>query len=268
MASTFSLTTMPDKKVNLQELMARVQASHERARSTREGKEPDVRKTKPERPAIAEKVKAYLDNKFAKNPNHQELCDALLGCEVWPTEELLLEDLKRAKQGGVPSRIALLRDLIHANSWSSHPPPPGRSSFLTTATNLHKQLISEQRSSGRLDPIDARTLQERINEGELIVEAIRDDIDDQEAEAATRAIEDWMDRAWHELNLVRKTLPFDWKNQKALRGKHQRLREVMKHIETLRQLRDQIYYQRLYPVLHRAGKANPNKPKQNPHSGT
>lgn len=218
----------------------------------------DRQKPKPERPAIAEKVKRYFDRKFIARPDREKLCDALFGCKVWPTEEILLEDLVHAKYDGDANKVALLRDLVHANSWSSHKPPPPHDELIRRALKLRDHLSAMQGSLARANPEDGRQMDEQIHEGEVVLDALRNHIDDERAEAATRAIERWMDEAWRGLAITRKSMPFSWEGEKALRRTRPQLRAAMEKIEAIREIRDQLYYQRLYPNLFREGKEPPH----------
>lgn len=248
---------------SLTDMIARVKATHARMtagnNTPAQPAAPPSEKKKPERPAVAEKVATYFQQKYHHDPHKEQLCDALFGCKVWPTEELLLEDLVRAKHAGNAKEVSQLRDLIHANSWSSHKATPSHDALIKKASQLCEALEAERSSLARANPDDATNFDERIHEGTVILDALRTHIDSERAEAAALAIEHWMDDAWRHFQAIRKSVPFDWKEEKKLRGTRPQLRAIMERIEALRVIRDQLYFQRLYPVLFREGKEPPHQ---------
>ncbi len=216
-----------------------------------------AKKKKLERQAIAEKVQDYFRRKFIREPDREALCSVLFGCQVWPTEELLLEDLVRAKMDGHAERIAFLRDLIHANSWSSHL-AHSHDDLISQIHRLQHVFQKENVPPERIRQQGTRALDEHAHQGEVILDALRQHIDGDRAEAATRAIEVWMDEAWEQFRLIKRSMPFAWAQVKTLRKTRPQLRIILKRIEELREVRDQLYVQRLYPVLFREGKEPPH----------
>ena len=249
------------KPSRLEVILKRVHDTHARVKATESGTPGTAQqgvKSKLERPAVAEKVRDHFRKKFIADPQRDALCDAIFGCKVWPTEELLLEDLIRAKHEGDTHQIDHLRDLVHANSWSSHTAPLSHDVLIGRAYRMKDAIATQQRSVERIDPEEGHNFDEQLHECEVILDALQTHIDGERAEAATRAIERWMDQAWHDLTIIKRTMPFSWETEKVLRRTRPHLRAILKRIEALREIRDQVYYQRLYPHLFREGKEPPH----------
>ncbi len=175
-------------------------------------------------------VRDYLAKKFRDDPARANLCKYPLGCDVNDVEPILQKDLLDAKTTGSvvdPKNIHQLRQLIRAASWGSIvSKSPER--HLALAHELVESVEARQRELERTDPDEAKEWNEIAHMANVVEDALTHHLAGDEAEIAAQAME-------HFLSV-------------AIKERRDRVT-----LTRLRELRDQIYFQRLYPIWFRAG---------------
>lgn len=173
-----------------------------------------------------------------------------------PNVEALHEYLVRtkgAKPGdlssavpNLPSRREICRDFFHCNIWDVEPHllddlHQAKKGGNENDVHLIRELIraASWASHGRTDPVVCLQLMKQIGlDQPKIREALTRFLCDDQIEAAVQIIEDEVDRAWKEI----------LENPKQNEAARARL-------QALRQIRDQLYFQRLFANICAFGKA-------------
>ncbi len=177
-------------------------------------------------------VRAYLQERFPNDPTKSNLCQYPIGCDITDVEPFLIDDLIAEKMRATESKgsnetIARLRKLIRAASWISHARPRDEP-LLALARSLADEVEKKQQEIARTDPQESKEWNDVLSMAHVIASALHDHLAGAEAESAAQAIEYFVD-------IARKN-PHDQRR--------------LKH---LRELRDQLYFQRLYPTWFLAG---------------
>ncbi len=202
-------------------------------------------------------VKEHFLETYPDRADLANTCDTILGCSLLESEDLLLKELGVAERAQDASHIEELRKLLHAVSWMNHKPAPKElhklthvaKQSLTHARELLDRLAAERAAHARVDPSEAHEIfASRSEDVQTIIRAIEQGLSGENAEQATKAIEGFIVDA-------RKTLTFqigkgrsvDWHDVSTRPEHYQKQRGLLDTLQELRLIRDQIYYQRLYP---------------------
>lgn len=191
--------------------------------------------------ATIKDVRAYLEQKFSGDPKKANICQYPFGCDIDVLEPILLEDLVNAKltdpDHGQWSR---LRSLIRAASYLTHSRPE-TAKLIPLAESFVQEAEAHQKQLARTEPEEAKDWEEIRTMALAMVRALVQGLKAEDAEPAARAAEHFLHLAYRE------------------KQNTQRLR-------SLRELRDQIYFQRLYPTWFEAGTERLKKRNARPRS--
>lgn len=173
---------------------------------------------------------------------------------LWDLEPLLVDALQLAKEEKRENKKNMLRGLIRSASWMTHKPFNPEMAREESERFLEE---AEKRESEAPNPFESQVglkLDEHADiEGwERVVEEVGTmDCKKEQVEASTDFVEKVFVREWKDFLQLYK----DKKNKRTWpqRGIDVELepdvQAAMDRIERLRGIRDQLYYQRLYPVL-------------------
>lgn len=195
-----------------------------------------------------EVMRAKLRNKPEERQMLAEACDNIIGCDPWKYEPFLIDELFRERREGKdPVEIRKLRGFIRAGSWMSYPRPTPDD----VLADIAKVRNSEQRDwDWRLrnaDPDTAKEIREnraaQQAEFTALEQAISEGISGDGLEPHTRNIEEILGHAWYNLKKQMAANGLDWKQAES----HPATNHTFKEIETLRPIRDYLYFRLLYP---------------------
>ncbi|PIP60515.1 hypothetical protein COX00_02815 [Candidatus Uhrbacteria bacterium CG22_combo_CG10-13_8_21_14_all_47_17] len=182
----------------------------------------------------------------------EEICRNFFQCNVWDAEPHLLDDLQAAKQSDEKEQVKHIREMIRAASWASHGRTDGQ--IATKLTEDYLKQLKEQTGDFEQQGMElwASQTQKRITDAETILDALKSTACDEQAEAAVLAAESLITETWDtfikEWDVEKKkNAKLPWPN----RGVEPpgKLGELVKDLTQYRQIRDQLYYQRLYSHL-------------------
>lgn len=191
-------------------------------------------------------VRDFLEKEFPKDPKKKELCPYPGACDIWPVEDILLKDLNEAKAKS-PEKVNELRKLIRAASWEAHK-QKRTGEMVARARKFKDELEAQYAEVAKTDPEEANETWKPLAEhARDMYEALRDGTGGEEAEAGTVGAEIIFDR---ELQKVLNTLNhrrMTVEEALALPASNPTRKIVERFSEEMRPIRDQIYYQRLFP---------------------
>lgn len=171
-------------------------------------------------------VLAYL-----KKTGRGDLCSDIMDCRPGRYEPQLVSDLMEARRQDDHDKVQQLRGLILAGS-----KPANRNASPRDAHEALRELISEdmivQSRIGRTDPDEAKERGEAIDSLREVARAIQNEQVGESIEDETKTIEDRFELA------IQHVL-----RERNARARKQAIRDLHRH----RQVRDEIYYSRLYP---------------------
>ena len=193
-----------------------------------------------------------LAARLPKLAEREEICRNFFQCNVWDAEPYLLDDLQAAKQSGEQEQVKHIREMIRAASWASHGRTDGQIAAKLTEDYL-KQL-KEQIGAFKQQGMElwASQTQKHISDAETILDALKTTACDEQAEDAILAAESLITETWDAFITEwtaekKKDAKLPWPNRGVeLPGK---LGKLVKSLTQYRQMRDQLYYQRLYSHL-------------------
>jgi len=179
---------------------------------------------------------------------------------IWDLEPLLLDTLELAKEQKKENSTLMLRGLIRSASWSTHRPVNPEVAKADAETFLSE---AQERESGvKTNPFSKQTgfgfEEEAASQGwEKVLEEVGSmDCKGENVEAATDFVEKTFVKEWKNFLAIYKEKGPDGKKIKRTwpdRGIDIKLEpEVVaatERITKLREIRDQLYYQRLFPKL-------------------
>lgn len=189
----------------------------------------------------------------------EQLCENIFNCSPWDAEPLLLDDLNEAKRQGSPEQINHVREIIRAVSWGSiHQPRTDRPTALKIAHELqeeaeqnhvkHRQLSGAKQTELSLVDPDIIGLEDVI--------AVLNNKEKQTlAEKAAEYVETKIEAAWRDfIKVYQASKASDWPEKKKYWPNiGVKLPEPVKNaadrVIKLRQVRNQLYFHLLYPVL-------------------
>lgn len=217
--------------------------SAEIARARREHAQPSRAET--EHLKYVRDLDAYL-----KEHGHADTCETLYAnvkCDPWKYEPILLKDLMGIRRTGDRNDVRLIRELIRAGSWMSY----GRvyeKDVLEGLKDLTR--MEEQDWEQRIrhsDPDTAKELKQnqRTQSEELhrVAHAIENGLLGAALEKPVETIEDLDVTAWNGLERMRIARGMSWSEAREdVNGKM-----LVKEIETIRPIRDFLYFNLLYP---------------------
>ncbi|MFZ2803757.1 MAG: hypothetical protein WA001_00890 [Patescibacteria group bacterium] len=199
---------------------------------------------------------------YLVSKGHQEACNNLYSCDPWMYEPILLDELI-AERAQASSRstskgsVDKLRELIRAGSWMTHERVLKDDALeqLKRVTQLEEQ--DWQTKIRHADPDTSKELKGNLKDAQAelatVARTITDGLYGQDAEPAVRSIEDLSVQAWLELKkiLISHQMDFTeaWTNPLT--------KPLVQELETLRPLRDYLYFEYLYP--HWVKKGLPNR---------
>ncbi len=208
-----------------------------------------------------ERVATVLDlHEYLETHGHLEACEHVFSCDPWIYEPILLDDLTHEREHDARTdseRVTRLRKLIRAGSWMTYP-------RLRTEEIL--RVLAQARATERAmwesrirfaDPDTSKEHHEdfcargalafgeedAMKEFDNIANAIAANLVGEDAEDATRAIDNLQRRFWISLKSV---LAARNLTMKEARTDHV-TRPLIHEIEQLRPIRDLLYHQRCYP---------------------
>lgn len=207
--------------------------------------------------ASTDGVKRHFLAAYPDRPDLAKTCDTILGCSLLESEDLLLNEIHEATHAKKSARVEELRALLHAVSWMHHKPAPKETpklvhlakEALAHGHDLLDQLAAERAIHARTDPQEAGEIfASRSEDVREILQAIEQGLSGEAAEPATRAIEGFIDNARRTLSFrIGKGRSVNWKDVSAHPENYREQRALLESVQDLRLVRDQIYYQRLYP---------------------
>ena len=202
-------------------------------------------------------VKRHFLAAYPDRPDLAKTCDTILGCSLLESEDVLLNEIHEALREKNSERVEEARALLHAVSWMRHKPAPKDTNklahlaqqALAHSRELLDHLAAERAVYARTDPQEAgEVYAARAEDVNTILQAIEHNLSGEDAEAAARAIEDFVDDARRTLTYnIGKGRAVNWKDVSAHPEKYREQRALFEALQNLRLVRDQIYYQRLYP---------------------
>ncbi|HEU0050574.1 MAG TPA: hypothetical protein VFQ60_00770 [Patescibacteria group bacterium] len=163
---------------------------------------------------------------------------------LWKIEQILLNDLERAKDAQ-DEQQNFLRGLIRAVSWRTY-------DHMTTTALKRSAHVFLNQSKIQTNSQETRIFAEIIN-------VLEKNLTGSSAIPALNAIEGFVDRMWKRLEFYLEESKTSWEDlaqtlltepEKPLNTKKAKAKEINEVITTLKQLRpirDQIYFQVLYP---------------------
>lgn len=171
-------------------------------------------------------LRKYLEE---KHPKRADICKYPIGCEIGDVEPVLLADLNREKEVRSISkdRVNHLRKILRASSFRSHS-QENKTALTRIAESLVNEVADKQRELARTEPEEAKEYDDIRRMAEDIVRVLQRPLYGEEAETAVLAVEHFFDVAKRE-------------------------RKDAATINRLRALRDQLYFQHLYPKWFEAG---------------
>jgi hypothetical protein len=189
-------------------------------------------------------LKDVVDHFQSQSPKagREDLCHYPFKCDVWKVERSLLDDMDAVSDLAETQR---LRGLIRAASWMTHD-RPASSSLMLRARLMQERFETKRNELARTDEAEAKEWEEEIAMATRIVEALQRQISGEALEPAVHAFETLYRRSLH-----------DYENAMRL-GKQvpKKMVELAKtEVESLRPLRDELYFRRLYPRWFNAGTA-------------
>ncbi len=217
----------------------------------------ETHQAKPELEHIANMsdLQAYLQvtrTKLRNRPEEQkrlaEACNNIMGCDPWKYEPFLIDELFRERrEGNDPAEVRRLRSFIRAGSWMSYPRPTPDD----VLSDIAKVRNSEQRDwDWRLrnaDPDTAKEIREnrvaQQAEFTALEQAVQNELSGDDLEPHARNIENLLGHAWYSLKKLMAANGLDWKQAET----HPAASHIFKEIETLRPIRDYVYFRLLYP---------------------
>ncbi len=172
----------------------------------------------PEHIPSINKVNAYLASRA-----QGDLCEDVLDCQTWPAEAFLMDDLAKhlAQEHPLPkASLADTRLYLRAISWFQYP----ALSDVELLAHIHERSFSSDDTA-------------------LFAQVFSNDQKDQEAERATTRIDALYLAAWQELQKARRARDIPWRDVSHTALPSDVL-EAKLLIETLRPLRDALYFRR------------------------
>lgn len=175
----------------------------------------------PEHIPTVDKVNAYLSTRA-----QGDLCAEVINCNSWPAEAFLMEDLTRFVLNERPANTtrAQTRLYLRAVSWFTYP------AFTDLA------LIERIDALGNIGPSDRA----------LLHEAFARHLQDEALEPAAQSIDRIYVEAWNALQKARRLQDVTWKRI----GEPEpvpALQSAKDRVESLRPIRDAIYFKRHLP---------------------
>ena len=179
---------------------------------------------------------------------------------IWDLEPLLLDTLELAKDKKKENSMLMLRGLIRAASWSTH--RPVNPEVAKADAELFLAEAQERESGVKTNPFAKQTgfgfEEEAASQGwEKVLEEVGSmDCKGDQVEQATSFVEKMFVKEWKQFLALYKEKGADGKKIKRTwpdRGIDVKLEPEVKaateRIIKLREIRDQLYYQRLFPKL-------------------
>ncbi len=187
-------------------------------------------------------VRKYLENKFEEDAGKTDLCRYPFGCDIDRLEPILLAELVDVKASDAPDpkHLGHLRSMIRAASYFTHLRPIA-TELIPFAESLVEEVQAHQQELARLEPEEAKDWDDIREAAQSVVNALQRGQKGEEAEPAALAVEYFLDRVYQ---------------QKKYSG----------YLKKMRELRDQIYFQRLYPGWFEAGTEGLMKKSVRPRS--
>lgn len=200
----------------------------------------------------------YFESRHPKPKTRAEICNNIFLCNTWDAEPLLMDDLDAAKENGRLEDADRVREMIRAASWMRNPRTDQgialevAKEILTLDEQRHKEhaKLLEKGSQAELAIIDPD-----IEGMEQVVRTIQNVDCETKTDRAVTYIEERLSQEWKTfLDAYEQTPAKEWEG-----GKKQwpdlgvqlpkKLEVQSQRISKIRQIRDQLYYQRLYPQL-------------------
>lgn len=159
-------------------------------------------------------------------------CTDELHCHPERYEPALMDDLYAARGAGHADGLREIREVVWAGSWRLHEThDPALAARLTDA--LRAGVERERAALERTHPEDAKDLDETLRELADTAAALRGRQTGEALEPTLRTIEDWYAVTLRHVQ-----------SEHGLPRVHEQTR---KELETLRLIRDELYYSRLFP---------------------
>ncbi len=199
-----------------------------------------------------------LESRVPTMKSREELCQNIFACNVWDAEPLLRDDVSHAKAEESEDDVNRIREMVRAASWMHHP---------RTDQNIAQSVTEELLDAAEAEQKRRQIKTPKGKQTELAIvdpdiaafeqahQALKSLACEDDAEAATVAMEDAVERGWEAfLRSYEATKSSDWPEGKKVwpdRGVRlpKSLEPLVARMTKLRQVRDQLYYQRLYPRL-------------------
>lgn len=195
-----------------------------------------------------------LEAKLPELMRREEICRNFFQCNVWDAEPHLLDDLSAAELSGDKDQVNHVREMIRAASWASHGRTNGQVATAIVETYLERLKREADAFHKQGMELWTNRSKKQIESAETMLEALRKTTCDEQAEAAVLAAEELIAQTWDEFIEA-------WKTERARNPKlpwpdrgvelPAKAGELMKELSRYRQIRDQLYYQRLYSHLCR-----------------
>ncbi len=205
-----------------------------------------------------DRPKSALERSIPSLKTREQLCENIFNCSPWDAEPMLLEDLNEAKKGGSSEDVNHVREIIRAVSWGSpHQPRTDRPAAAKLALELeheaeqahlaHRKVGNKQTELAMIDP-DILGMAD-------VVAALSDKQEQARLDKSMSYIEDRLEDEWQ-------TFVEEFKSSDAKTWPEKKkywpnigvqlpepLKSTADRIVKLRRVRNQLYFQKLYPVL-------------------
>ncbi len=197
----------------------------------------------PQTPAVPHVTNiAEVNTWLEKRGERTRLNDKNIGQFGPRVEAALVDELEKNLKERDEKSIEQLRKYIRAVSCMTHPQETP-AQFDRSLGQLSAHIETRQRELERSSSIEeARELDSELAEIQRVREAIDRRLLHADAEEATRCIEEFVFHAWKTFRQVMVIRKVDWETAQ----KSSLLREPRELLIAVRQLRDQLYFQRLY----------------------
>ncbi|MCC7522797.1 hypothetical protein IT407_03295 [Candidatus Uhrbacteria bacterium] len=200
----------------------------------------------------------YFESRHPQPKTRAEICKNIFLCNTWDAEPLLLDDLELAKADGSAEDADRVREMIRAASWMRNP-RTDQTIALTVAQEILKQDEAQHKEHARFLEKGKQTelaiVDPDIEGMEHVVKTIEQVDCESQTDKAVTYIEERLAREWDKfLNAFEQSSETEWEGGKKTWPDlgvqlPQKLEAQSRQISKIRQIRDQIYYQRLYPQL-------------------
>ena len=200
----------------------------------------------------------YFESHHPKPKTRREICKNIFLCNTWDAEPLLLDDLQTAKSEGNSEDADRVREMIRAASWMRNP-RTDQTIALDVAQEILKQDEERHKEHARFLEKGKQTelaiVDPDIEGMEAVIKTVKNVECENQTDRAVTYIEERLEREWEKfLSAYEQSSPKEWEGGNKRWPDlgvqlPKKLEEQSRQISKIRQIRDQIYYQRLYPQL-------------------